>query len=301
MCRLFGMHGGTSPVRATFWLLEAPDSLAVQSRRDPDGTGLGWYDEHGRPRLARSPVAAYTDRRFAEQARHVRSRTFVAHVRFASTGNLRVVNTHPFAQDGRLFAHNGVVGDLPRLERRLAELGTAGLVRGDTDSERVFALVTGEARRAGGDLGEGLAAATRWIAATLPMYALNLVVITAQELWALRYPDTHDLLMLARQAGGPAGGRHLDAASAPGSIRVRSGDLAASPAVLVASERMDEDPGWCSLGAGDVLRVGPDLEPRISRLIDTSPAYPLTLADLDEQAARSQQPPAGRNGAAAAG
>ncbi|EUA50566.1 glutamine amidotransferase domain protein [Mycobacterium xenopi 3993] len=26
---------------ATFWLLDAPDNLAAQSRRNPDGTGLG--------------------------------------------------------------------------------------------------------------------------------------------------------------------------------------------------------------------------------------------------------------------
>jgi glutamine amidotransferase len=32
MCRLFGLHAGT-PVSATFWLLDAPDSLAEQSRR----------------------------------------------------------------------------------------------------------------------------------------------------------------------------------------------------------------------------------------------------------------------------
>ncbi|MDQ1741328.1 MAG: hypothetical protein QOE53_2980 [Pseudonocardiales bacterium] len=40
MCRLFGMSGGARRVRATFWLLEAPDSLARQSRREPDGTGV---------------------------------------------------------------------------------------------------------------------------------------------------------------------------------------------------------------------------------------------------------------------
>src|SRR5512135_1474879 len=166
MCRLFGLHGGAQPVAATFWLLEAPDSLSVQSRRDPDGTGLGWYDD-GRPRVERSPIAAYEDRRFAEQARHVTSRTYVAHVRFASTGGLRVENTHPFEQDGRLLAHNGVVGDLPQLDARLTKLGTRGLVRGDTDSERVFALVTGETRRTGGDLTAGLTAAVHWVAATL--------------------------------------------------------------------------------------------------------------------------------------
>jgi len=43
MCRLFGMTGGRERVRATFWLLEAPDSLARQSRHNPDGTGVGYY------------------------------------------------------------------------------------------------------------------------------------------------------------------------------------------------------------------------------------------------------------------
>jgi predicted glutamine amidotransferase len=44
MCRLFGMSGGPEPVRASFWLLQAPDSLSDQGKREPDGTGLGWFD-----------------------------------------------------------------------------------------------------------------------------------------------------------------------------------------------------------------------------------------------------------------
>ncbi len=86
MCRLFGMAGGRRPVTATFWLLEAPDSLAQQSRREPDGTGLGVFDEHGHPAVYKAPLAAYEDQEFAKEAREVRSRTFVAHVRYASTG-----------------------------------------------------------------------------------------------------------------------------------------------------------------------------------------------------------------------
>jgi len=43
MCRLFGMTSGTKRSRATFWLLEVPDSLSAQSHRDPDGTGLGAF------------------------------------------------------------------------------------------------------------------------------------------------------------------------------------------------------------------------------------------------------------------
>ena len=96
MCRLFGMTAGAERASASFWLLEAPDSLSVQSRREPDGTGLGWFDEHGRPCVDKQPIAAYADRSFAEEARDRRSRTFVAHIRFASTGGLELRNTHPF-------------------------------------------------------------------------------------------------------------------------------------------------------------------------------------------------------------
>ncbi len=85
MCRLFGMSGGREPVRATFWLLEAPDSLAQQSRREPDGTGLGSFEDK-RPVVSKQALAAYEDQAFAREAREVTSRTFIAHVRYASTG-----------------------------------------------------------------------------------------------------------------------------------------------------------------------------------------------------------------------
>src|SRR5271165_5813157 len=84
MCRLFGMSAGSEPARATFWLLDAPDSLSAQSHREPDGTGLGWFDELRAPHVSKQALAAYSDRRFAREAREVSATTFVAHVRFAS-------------------------------------------------------------------------------------------------------------------------------------------------------------------------------------------------------------------------
>ena len=66
-----------------------------------------------------------------------------------------MVNTHPFLQDSRIFAHNGVVEGLDVLDERLAEFGTADLVMGQTDSERVFALITASVRAGGGDVGAG--------------------------------------------------------------------------------------------------------------------------------------------------
>ena len=285
MCRLFGMSGGPRRVAATFWLLEAPDSLAQQSRREPDGTGLGTFDEHSRPVVSKQPLAAYEDHKFAMEAQEVRSHTFVAHIRYASTGAVSPRNTHPFEQERRLFAHNGVIGDLPALEH---ELGNGlSLVQGDTDSERFFVLITRAIQRAG-NVRAGIEWAAGWVADNLPVFALNFVLITASELWAFRYPDTHELYVLERAAGGRSGRRHLEHASARGTVRVRSGELATAPAVIVASEAMDEDPGWRSLESGDLLHVGPDLGVEVTRVLERSPAHQLTLADLDPKAAASQ-------------
>jgi glutamine amidotransferase len=279
------MSGGREPVRATFWLLEAPDSLAEQSRREPDGTGLGSFDHDGSPVVSKQPLAAFQDEEFAREAREVSSPTFVAHVRYASTGAISPENTHPFEQRGRLFAHNGVIEDLGRLDD---ELGDArSLVDGETDSERFFALITREIDR-DGDVSAAIARAAGWIAESLPVFALNLVLISATELWALRYPDVHDLFVLERAAGGPTGARHLDHASARGSVRVRSADLATRPAVVVATEQMDEDAGWHALRSGELLHVGPDLRVTITRVLERPPAHQLTLDDLSGKAASSQ-------------
>ncbi len=288
MCRLFGMSGGDRRVRATFWLLEAPDSLARQSRREPDGTGVGWFDARGNPAVAKQPVAAYADQAFAREARELESTTFVAHIRYATTGEVIAANTHPFAQRGRLLAHNGVVHDLARLERELG--ADLALVHGDTDSERLFALITRDIERHGGDVGAGIASAARWVAANLPVYALNIVLATPTELWALRYPAVHELWVLQRAPGGVRGDRHLDAASAGGTVRVRSGDLTRDPAVIVASEPMDADTGWRLLDNGELLRVDQQLGMHSTVAVSTPPALPLSLEDLDPRAAAAQAP-----------
>jgi glutamine amidotransferase len=287
MCRLFGLSSAPLRTRATFWLLDAPDSLSNQSREEPDGAGIGFFDADGGPELYKAPIAAYEDRGFAQEARNIESTTFLAHIRFASTGAVEQRNTHPFEQEGRMFAHNGVVEGLDQLD---AELGPdRSLVKGDTDSERFFALITREIRSAG-DVATGIERAARWVAANLPLYSLNLIVTTPRELWALRYPDTHQLYALERRAGGHHGDRHLDHSGTNGRMRVHSHDLAAAPALVIASEQMDDSPAWRPMEPGELLHAGPDL--RITRRIAVpdKPAHQLSLAELRPDAAASQKP-----------
>ncbi|WP_061300705.1 class II glutamine amidotransferase [Herbidospora cretacea] len=279
MCRLFGLTAAPHRTKATFWLLDAPDSLTAQSHRDPDGAGLGYYSG-GEARTHKAPIAAYEDRCFAEEAKQEVSATFIAHVRFASTGGLERKNTHPFEQDNRLFAHNGVVEGLDRLE---AELGPdRSLVQGDTDSERVFALITREIRANGGDVSAAIASATRWIAAELPLYALNIILISASQLWALRYPETHELYVLERLPG------RLRHEGSHGRIRVQSSELAKMKCLVVASERMDDDPGWRLMEPGELLHVDRRSAVHRNLILPDPPRHRMTLADLRPEAAASQ-------------
>ncbi|MGO9472782.1 MAG: class II glutamine amidotransferase [Rhodomicrobium sp.] len=191
MCRLFGLTAGNARVKAAFWLLEAPDSLRAQSHRNADGAGLGFFGPAGEPVLDKQPEPAFSGREFIREARQAESPVFVAHVRWATAGGRTVQNTQPFAMNGRLMAHNGSFGELAQLEKELGSY--ARLVLGETDSERYFALITKETDAHGGDAGAGITAAASWIAARLPVSALNTIVAAPGELWALRYPGQHAL------------------------------------------------------------------------------------------------------------
>ena len=261
MCRLFGLTSGTTPVRATFWLLDAPDSLEAQSHRNADGSGIGFFDASGAPVLDKQPEPAYSDEEFVREARQASAATFVAHVRWASTGGRTVQNTHPFTMDGRIMAHNGGFGELPRLEERLGSY--ASLVLGDTDSERYFALITQQTEAHGGDVGAGITAAASWIAAHLPVSSLNTIVAAPGELWALRYPAQHALHILERPGDS---GLHVRSAISS----MHAPDL--GPSVVVASEELDGESGWRMLAPGELVHVRPDLTVRSAVVLPQPPA-----------------------------
>ena len=273
MCRLFGLTAGTARVRATFWLLDAPDSIEAQSHRNVDGSGIGFFDAAGAPVVDKQPEPAFRDAEFEHEAKQAESSAFVAHVRWATAGGRTVLNTHPFAMQGRIMAHNGGIGELPRLEEQLGSY--ASLVLGDTDSERYFALITKQTEAHGGDVGAGITAAASWIAEHLPVSSLNTIVAAAGEVWALRYPAAHALHILDRPAGP-----ELHVRSATSSMHAPA--LKDAPSVVVASEELDGEGGWRMLAPGELVHVRPDLsvlssiavpEPPV-RLVPLGPGNP---------------------------
>jgi glutamine amidotransferase len=114
------------------------------------------------------------------------------------------------------------------------------------------------------------------------LFAINFVLATTNGLWALRYPQTHDLYILERAPGAP-----LEHSSGLGS-RVRSAEGADRPFVVLASERMDTNPNWRLLTAGELLHVTGTLQVKTRRILDRPPARLLTLDDLSPAAQASQ-------------
>ena len=289
MCRLLGLNAGREPVSASFWLVDAPDSLEVQSHRNVDGSGIGFFDASGAPALDKQPEPAYADAEFIREAKRARSVTFVAHVRYATAGARTLANTHPFTMDGRIMAHNGGFGELGTLEGQLGRY--RDLVQGDTDSERYFALMTQQIDAHDGDVAAGITAAARWIAARLPVSSLNTIVATAGELWALRYPGQHALHIIERpagasspallargsdppeppdgpRAGDPVVGMHVRSTTSS----VHAPELHTRPSVVVASEELDGEDDWRMLASGELVHVRADLTVESAVVLPEPPA-----------------------------
>lgn len=264
MCRLFGMNAGTGVARVSYWLLDAPDSILVESRRNPDGTGVGWFDADGQAHLEKQPREAWADPTFTEEAEQVSARTLITHIRAATAGQDSLANTHPFLIDGLIVAHNGGFGDLAAVDAHLGPY--AQQVQGQTDSERYAALIAKYTSETG-DVGAGIAAAASWLADNVPLYSLNCLVATAGNLWALRYPDQRALHVTHRSADfrGESGLAHHE---------VHGQEVA-----LVASERIDGTDQWRMLDPGELIHIDPRLQVTSRVAVDRPPAH---LHLLDE-------------------
>ncbi len=287
MCRLFGLSSAPLRTHATFWLLERPDSLSRQSHRDPDGTGLGHFAADGTRTSTRPPspptATGPSPRRPARRSRGRSSPTSASPPPAAwtcATPTLRTGRADLRAQRG----HRGP----RRLEAHLGE--DRSLVKGDTDSERFFALITRETRRArrrrrrGHPRGPpaGSPRTCRLRPEPDPHHPQGAVGAALPGHPRAVRPSA------AGRGRATAAGTWTTAAS-HGRMRVHSSHLADHPAVVVASERMDDNPHWRPLEPGELLHVDPPPPPHPPDRPAGRTAHQLTLEDLHPAAAASQK------------
>lgn len=233
MCRHLAYVG--PPVTLQELLLEPPYGLLHQSwapRRqrygtvNADGFGAGWYAE-SRPEPARYRRAQpmWTDASFTSLAGVVRSRCVLAAVRSATAPSPAEESaTAPFLHGRWLFSHNGAVegfagaGGTALLDRRARVEGTAVRAESGADAALLAALVFAELER-GAALGPALEAVVAEVT-SVAAGRLNLLLTDGTEVAATTWGDTLSVLA----------GRGL-----------------AGSGVLVASEPLDDDPGWADV------------------------------------------------------
>lgn len=151
MCRFVAYKG--VPIVASKLLHEPKNSLIHQSHnaheiKEPlngDGFGFGWYaqDISADPALFRSMQPAWNDSNLLSIAEKTRTDCLVGHIRAATHGEVAQQNCHPFRHKSLLMMHNGAINGFGKIKRELRNLLSDDIyhwVRGQTDSEHLFAL-----------------------------------------------------------------------------------------------------------------------------------------------------------------
>ncbi|MCL2725276.1 MAG: class II glutamine amidotransferase [Polyangiaceae bacterium] len=273
MCRLLGIVASES-TEFGLVLTEAPRCLATLSREHPDGWGIAIHDADGAPpsvklvdgtwRVHKGIERAGEDRRFLEIAARSRGHVLVAHIRQKTVGRTRLENTHPFARDGWVFAHNGTVQNTSILREGCSEARLAE-IEGDTDSELLFAYLltrldecgllrlNSEAARASATALIGRTTAQLRAAA---IGAFNFVLSDGATSFAHR--SGRSLYLLERDPRDPVRERR---SVAPGADLVTKWTVRRR-AVFIASEKITDEP-WRELSDGTLLRIDRLPTPRV--------------------------------------
>jgi glutamine amidotransferase len=221
-------------------LSEAPRSLCSLSREHSDGWGIAVHRPREGWTVHKQAAGAERDPAFKEVAAGVRGHVLVAHVRKRTVGAVAFENTHPFRSGRWVFAHNGTIDGVEHVRAMVAPDRLAAL-RGQTDSEILFAFLLGRLHRHG--VGQGglqiltdaaLSAAVADLSRRPALGSLNFLLSDGTVLYAYRHG--RPLFLLERAA--------LD----------RSGTGRRLGSILVASEPITEEP-WRPIPEGALLCV----------------------------------------------
>lgn len=243
MCRLLGIVA-SQPVDFGALLAARPRSLAALGEEHKDGWGLASF-ARGRWQVHKGTRAASRDARFHQRALALRGELLVSHVRKRTVGATRIANSHPFASDGWVFAHNGTIEDRSWVASQVSPTRAAG-IRGDTDSELFFAWVltrldaVGVADRPATRETDAVVADLAAECRERPQFgSLNFLLSNGASCYVHRFGRS--LFLLER------GGR------------------ARKPAVFVASERMTDE-RWSEVEDKKLIRIDGGKAPRATRI-----------------------------------
>lgn len=153
MCRLLAYTGPEISLHDL--ILKPQHSLEKQAwqpqelkeaKLNADGFGFGWYKENEQIARYRQPFPIWNDANLLDLSQTLKQSLLFAMVRSATVGlGASTDNTQPFAHKHWLFQHNGYIMDFDKnfrgQTRQLLNINYENIVKGNTDSEYIFALL----------------------------------------------------------------------------------------------------------------------------------------------------------------
>jgi len=253
MCRLFGLIAN-GDVDITFSMLEAGNGFKHLARNNPDGWGLGWY-ENGKARIYKKEGSALNSDEFDSKVKEINSNIVIAHVRKASSGCSRQENSHPFEYKNWIFAHNGTVNK-DRLLKLLKPPFSNDFTSDPIDSEIYFRLIMQYIQGDNNPVKGIIGAVEKAIGDDA---GANFVLSDGESLYGFR--KGRSLFCLDRDSDIP-----LEARSAETNALIESKRCAREKAFLISSEKLtDED--WQEVGEGELIVVDKNLKVTREKII----------------------------------
>lgn len=237
MCRLLGVKSSQQN-KIHDLLCECERPFKNFGMDNPDGWGIGWY-ENNRPLIYKEDVAAHESDELPKYAKCASSTLFISHVRKGSGTSVCVKNCHPFHYGHWIFAHNGFVTSEP-ITRQLSKPHIEAL-QGDTDSEVYFHWLL-QSIDSAYDVALGVENALDMVRRDRHT-ALNFILTDGESLYAYRESDERqDYFSLFVS-------------------EIASLDINAKRRIIVCSERITAD-NWVEIPMKKLLVIGKDMTVR---------------------------------------
>lgn len=242
MCRMAGIIANKE-VDFHFSLATSKNSLRNQSRRNPDGWGIGYFEDHT-SKVIKSSQSAFESEEFLELSQFIKSRIIISHVRYASVGSISKRNSHPFIYKNWIFAHNGTLYK-EELRRMIKDEYLANLTSDGIDSELYFRYIVQNIEESG-NIVEGIRKAVNEVLSKAYYHGANFIMSDGQKLYAFRYENPLNLLI--RNPKTPVHYRSKET-----NVLIESKRLSNEKAIIIASERMTSDEEWQTLNDGELV------------------------------------------------
>jgi len=255
MCRLLGIVANREVYFEFSLIGNAERNLRNQSIYNPDGWGIAVFRED-EPIIEKAPKKAEEDKIFEKLACTLWGKILIAHFRNATSGKNTKENTHPFKIDNWVFAHNGTIANKKGLEKYIVP-SLKERIKGDTDSERYFALILSQFKRDGihsdsevNDLFASLNASIQIVRNNIGGNGLNFLLSNGKLLFA--YKNGRPLYYLIRN---PENTPEELLESAETGTLLRWKKTAGEKAIIIGSERVTQSENWQSILDDEIICV----------------------------------------------